>query len=185
MHVDITDQKRISNAADHVTTAFGKLDILVDNADFMTEDSLTADSDPEAYWKTWDVNYCGNYLVTRAFLPLLLRTDEGLKTIMCLNSVAGASACASTKLALLRFIEFIMLEYAPEGVLTGKNAKGCADGTVFSRPTVQYKTELSKLERVESVEPDSAANDETRQKAQPQGPTYRPLYRTPVHSQCF
>lgn len=88
-----------------------------------------ADQDPMEWCRTIDINLKGPYLVTRAFLPLLLSSPapsnggEALKTILNVSSIGahklmpGASAYQTTKLALLRFSEFVNAEYAEKGVL--------------------------------------------------------------------
>lgn len=61
--------------------------------------------------------------MTKTFLPLLLNFENGLKTIVNLNSVAAhnlrinASAYGITKTAMLRFTEFLMVENADQGLL--------------------------------------------------------------------
>jgi len=63
----------------------------------------------------------GQYLVTRAFLPLLLKGE--LKTIIGLTSIGatllspGASAYQTAKLALLQFMEFVNTEYGDKGIV--------------------------------------------------------------------
>lgn len=80
-----------------------------------------AESDPDEWWYTWTVNMRGPYLVTRSFLPLLLKGGD--KQIVNLSSIGahatrkGASAYQTSKLAILRFTEFIMSEYSEKGVL--------------------------------------------------------------------
>ena len=61
----------------------------------------------------------------KAFLPLPLRSDNeaGLKVIVGVSSMAalasrpGGSAYQTTKSAILKFAEFVMVEYAEQGVL--------------------------------------------------------------------
>lgn len=83
-----------------------------------------ADSDPDEWWRTWQVNTFGAYLVVRATIPLLLKKNDGLKTILNVSSVgahilmAGGSAYQSGKLALIRFTEFINEEYGEQGLLS-------------------------------------------------------------------
>jgi NAD(P)-dependent dehydrogenase (short-subunit alcohol dehydrogenase family) len=74
-------------------------------------------------WSTWEINYRGVYWVTKDFLPLLLGTPDGLKTVLNVSSIGahglrpGHSAYQTTKNALLRFTEFLMAEYFEEGLL--------------------------------------------------------------------
>ena len=66
----------------------------------------------------------GVYLVTRSLLPLLLKTEGGLKTVLNISSVGalrqrpGASGYQTTKLAVLRFGEFLNAEYGDQGLLS-------------------------------------------------------------------
>ncbi len=119
--LDVTSQKSVDNAAAEVEKQFGKLDILINNAGVVEPPTPIADSDPETWWNTWTINVRGPYLVTRAFLPLLLKGDY--KQIVNMSSVGaiaimpGLSAYQPGKLAVLRFTEFINEEYGEKGIL--------------------------------------------------------------------
>jgi NAD(P)-dependent dehydrogenase (short-subunit alcohol dehydrogenase family) len=80
-----------------------------------------ADSDLEEWWNTWTVNLKGPYLITRAILPLMLKSGD--KTIVTVSSVGahltgkGLSAYQPSKLAVLRLMEFVGAEYGEQGVV--------------------------------------------------------------------
>ncbi|CZR54074.1 related to peroxisomal short-chain alcohol dehydrogenase [Phialocephala subalpina] len=120
--LDITSQSSTEEAAKLVEKAFGKLDIVINNAGILRKPALIADSDPDAWWETWNVNLRGPYLITRAFLPLLLKGGD--KTIITTSSVGAhlisptLSAYQPSKLAVLRFMQFVAKEYESQGVLT-------------------------------------------------------------------
>lgn len=119
--LDVSDEKSVASAASQTGAIFGHLDILVNNAGRLETWLPLADSDPTSWWNTWEVNLKGTYLLTRAFLPLLLK--DGEKTIVNMNSIGahltrpGASAYQTGKLAILRLTEFTCVEYAAQGVL--------------------------------------------------------------------
>lgn len=75
-------------------------------------------------WKTWEVNIKGIYLTTRALLPLMLATKDGLLTVLNVSSIGahnqmpGASGYQCGKLAVLRFSEFLNLDYAEHDLLS-------------------------------------------------------------------
>ncbi|RDW57102.1 hypothetical protein BP6252_13848 [Coleophoma cylindrospora] len=123
LHLDVCDSSSIQAAAQAVAETFGKLDVLVNNAGFMTNALPIVDSVESEYWRTFEVNLRGVYLVTKAFLPVLLDVEGGLKTVLNVNSVAAhnlrpeASAYGTSKLAVLRLTEFLMVEGAPKGLL--------------------------------------------------------------------
>jgi NAD(P)-dependent dehydrogenase (short-subunit alcohol dehydrogenase family) len=103
--------------------AFGGLDVVINNAGYMGRAKPVVDSDPEEYWMTWEINYRGVYWVTKYFLPLLLKKEDGLKTIVNLSSkgahalVPGMSAYQVSKFAILKFSESVCAEYAGVGVV--------------------------------------------------------------------
>ncbi|MCJ1302865.1 hypothetical protein MMC08_005670 [Hypocenomyce scalaris] len=119
---DVLDNANIEKVAEQVKTEFGgRLDILVNNAGYLEDFKPIAESDPDEWWYTWTINMRGPYLVTRAFLPLLL--EGGEKTIVNVSSIGahatrlGASSYQTSKFALLRFTEFTMAEYGEQGML--------------------------------------------------------------------
>lgn len=136
--LDVTDQKSVESAAANIENRFGRLDILVQNAGIVGTPGPIVDSDPEDWWKTWDVNVRGAYLVTRAFLPLMLKGGD--KQIVNVSSVGahligeGMSAYQTSKLALLRFTEFVVAEYGEQGVLAFCIHPGNIPGTDIFGP---------------------------------------------------
>jgi NAD(P)-dependent dehydrogenase (short-subunit alcohol dehydrogenase family) len=119
----VQNLESVKNAAQETEKAFGRLDILINNAGYLETARPVMGSDPEEYWMTWEINYRGVYWATKAFLPLLLKTEEGLKTIVNLSSVGahhlrpGRSGYQISKFAILRFTEFLCAEYAGEGLV--------------------------------------------------------------------
>lgn len=126
LKLDVTSEKSVQEAANDVEKAFGALDILINNAGYLEKFTPLHESKVDEWWKVWEVNLKGPYLVTRAFLPLLLKPSSppSLKTILNISSIGaniirpGASAYQTSKMALLRFGEFINAEYADQGVVS-------------------------------------------------------------------
>ncbi|KAE8149430.1 hypothetical protein BDV25DRAFT_2581 [Aspergillus avenaceus] len=120
--MDVTNVESVQEAANKITSSFPRLDILINNAGYLEKRSKIAESDPVEWQKTWSVNMIGPYLVSRAFLPHMLNKG-GDKIIVNVASIAallvmsGASAYHTTKLALLRFTEFLDMDHGPDGVL--------------------------------------------------------------------
>ncbi|GAB7349633.1 hypothetical protein MBLNU459_g0313t3 [Dothideomycetes sp. NU459] len=121
--LDVTSAKSVEDAAKQVQGAFGGLDILMNNAGYLESLKPITEGDPDDWWKTYEINIKGPYLCTRSFLPLLLNTKGGLKTIVNTSSIGahvispGLSGYQSTKLALLRVAEFTQEEYKDQGIL--------------------------------------------------------------------
>lgn len=119
---DVLDAANIEAVARQVRQHFhARLDILINNAGHLEPLVPIAASNPDDWWRAWEVNLRGPYLVTRAFLPLLLAGGD--KTIVNVSSIGahatmpGASAYQTSKLALLRLTEFVVAEYGAQGVL--------------------------------------------------------------------
>ncbi|KAI4254787.1 MAG: hypothetical protein LQ352_002912 [Teloschistes flavicans] len=119
--LDTLSRQSVEEAAKKVQDTFGSLDVLVNNAGVLEKFDRIADSDPDVWWKTWETNIRGAYLMTRSFVPLLLKGSG--KTILNVSSGAahvvfpGASAYQITKMALLRFSEFINADYGEQGMV--------------------------------------------------------------------
>lgn len=119
--LDVEDRASVETAAKDIETGLGRLDILVNNAGYLEKATSIIDSDPDEWWKVWGVNIRGPYLMTRSFLPLMLR--EGDKQIVNLSSLGahavrpGMSGYQTTKMAIVRFSEFTNAEYGDQGVV--------------------------------------------------------------------
>lgn len=115
---DLTSKASIDAAASLVAREFGSLDILVNNAGYLEQWTPIIDSDPDQWWRTWEVNVRGTYLMNRAFIPLLLKGSE--KTTITVSSVgawvtkAGASAYQGSKTAQVRLANHLMAEYGDQ-----------------------------------------------------------------------
>ncbi|KAI0869410.1 NAD(P)-binding protein [Hypoxylon argillaceum] len=122
LKLDVTGQASVDAAAAEIKEAFGRIDIVVNNAGLLSGRGLIAETDPEAWWNTMAVNVKGPYLVTRALIPLMLEAD-GLKTFVTVSSVGAhcrtprASAYQMSKLAVLRLTEFVDAEYSGKGII--------------------------------------------------------------------
>ncbi|KAL9607625.1 MAG: hypothetical protein Q9167_007472 [Letrouitia subvulpina] len=119
--LDVADRPSVENAAKEVEDKLSWLDVLVNNAGFMDHMHPLADVDPDNWWYTWEVNLKGPYLMTRTFLPLLLKGSN--KTIVNTSSIGahltspGFSAYQTAKFALLRLTEFINVDHGHQGII--------------------------------------------------------------------
>lgn len=147
--LDVCDAVEVEAAAAQTQRAFGRLDVLVNSAGCMQKGALVAESDPHGWWRTLDVNLRGTYLLTRAFLPLLLAGDGGLRTVVNLSSTGahgllpGGSAYQLSKLAVLKFTESVMADYADRSVLCYAVHPGAVrTGLALNIPERYHQSEL-------------------------------------------
>lgn len=89
LQLDVLDKESIKSAANEVEKALGDsgLDVLVNNAGWLETFKPMAEMDVDDWWYTWEVNVRGLFLVTHAFLPLVLKSRE--KTIVNLSSMGA------------------------------------------------------------------------------------------------
>lgn len=126
--VDVTDPASVDNAVTVVKATFDKLDIVINNAGYVGEYKPLASSDPVTWWRPWEVNVKGPYLITRGFLPLILNSKD--KTVIVISSIGahvivpGGSAYETTKYTVLRINHYLMAEYGSQGLLAYAVAPG-------------------------------------------------------------
>jgi len=119
--LDVSDPSSVDAAARGIDEAFGKLDILINNAGILGSYGLIHDSDPKHWWQVMEVNLRGPYLVTRACLPVLLKGD--VKRIINVTSVGAhltnptLSAYQISKLGLVRLSQLSQVEYSTHGIM--------------------------------------------------------------------
>ncbi|KAI9665461.1 MAG: hypothetical protein M1831_001603 [Alyxoria varia] len=125
VEMDVSSQESIQRAVDEkLAPAFqGRLDVLISNAGSMEEWRPVLEADVDEWWRTWDINIKGQFMVWKALIPLLLADDSSLKTVVTLSSVGahmsspGASAYQTSKLAVIRLSEFLNAEYGEKGLI--------------------------------------------------------------------
>ena len=124
VRMDVTDVASIQNAQRAVTTRFGRVDVLVNNAAvllFEDEDVLSIPAD--GYRRTFDATVFGAIEVCRVFAPEMARAGYG--RIVNVSSGAGqlstmstyAPAYSMSKAALNAFTRILANTYRGAGVL--------------------------------------------------------------------
>ncbi|KAG9191512.1 hypothetical protein G6011_10246 [Alternaria panax] len=111
LDLDVTSKESVDTAVKEVAEKFeGRIDVLVNNAGSLAPFAGIPDTDPEAWWRDYEVSVKGPYLMTRAFWSLLL---TGSKIVINITSIGAvmvvpqSSSYGPAKLASLRFTEFI------------------------------------------------------------------------------
>lgn len=118
LRCDVRDPASCSAAVDAVATAWGGVDVLINNAG-ISHRSLLADTDASVLHRVMDVNYFGAVHCTQAALPSLLARRG---TVVAISSVAGfaplvgRTGYAASKHALHGFFDSLRAEVGPRGV---------------------------------------------------------------------
>ena len=145
--VDVTDERSVAEAVKAVSTKFESLDFVINNAGIMTGYVTLLESEPAKWWRDWEVNVKGPYLISRAFLPVVLKSKQ--KTFVVLSSVgahftlAKGSSYESSKLAVLKLNYYLMAEHGSDGVLAYAIAPGGVATAMAAGFPIQYHDRLS------------------------------------------
>jgi NAD(P)-dependent dehydrogenase (short-subunit alcohol dehydrogenase family) len=117
--VDVTDEEQIQGAVQHVITAFGRLDVVVNNAGYGSLGSIEEITEAETQ-RQFDVNVFGPLRVVRAALPHLRAQKSG--NILNITSVGGIIGLAhagiynGSKFALEGLGESLAAQLKPLGI---------------------------------------------------------------------
>ena len=121
LKLDVTDQQSVQEAAESVLREFGKVDIVISNAGALSNWASVTESDPELWWGDYTLNLKGPFLISRAFITLLLECE--MKTLVFVASVGahlstpGLSAYQGAKIATIKLCAHIDSEYSKKGLV--------------------------------------------------------------------
>lgn len=117
--LDVTDADAATSAVEAAVAAFGRLDVVVNNAGY-GDVAAIEDVTHDDFRSQIDTNFYGTYHVSKAAVPVLRRQGHG--HIIQISSVGGRvgnpglAAYQSAKFAVEGFSEVLSQELAPFGV---------------------------------------------------------------------
>ena len=116
---DVSDKESVEGVVDEVTSEFGTIDILCNNAGILDDFAPAGEVSDDVWYGTIDVNLNGVFLMTRAALPELQEgDDEGIviNTASIAGKVAGGGGAAytSSKHAVIGFTKQLSHDYGPD-----------------------------------------------------------------------
>jgi NAD(P)-dependent dehydrogenase (short-subunit alcohol dehydrogenase family) len=90
LRASTTDAASVGAALTTIEQEFGYLDVVINNASRMETWRPLAETDVEDWWNTFEVNLKGTFLITRAAIPVVLKSR--LKTIVVITSAGGLTS---------------------------------------------------------------------------------------------
>src|SRR4051794_37188952 len=119
---DVTDRRAVEDMAREVEDKLGPVDLLINNAAAVAPLGAVAEVDPEAWWRTQEINVRGPMLCTRILIQGMLARRSGriinMITGAAMMPIANMSAYLTSKVALIRFTELLALETRDRGICT-------------------------------------------------------------------
>jgi NAD(P)-dependent dehydrogenase (short-subunit alcohol dehydrogenase family) len=126
---DVRDERRVEAAIADCVKKFGQIDIADANAGYLNNWTKIAESDPESWWRSWEVNIRGTYHVIRHVIPHLTNSAKRHSAVgrsgghlILISSVGaqsltpGASDYQTSKHAINRLCEFVNVDHGEDGV---------------------------------------------------------------------
>ncbi len=140
--VELTDEASVAGATAQTINEFGRIDILVNNAGITGGNGTTWDLAPEVWRRVVEVNLIAPYLVCRAVVPQMLKSEYG--RIVNVASVAGkegnpnASHYSASKAGLIALTKSLAKELAKQRILVNAVAPAAANTAMFATMTQQH-----------------------------------------------
>ena len=155
---DVGSYDDVAKATAATIEAFGRLDVVINNAGMVEPVAHIAQSDPHDWGRVIDVNLKGVYYVARAALPFMLEAGGG--TILGVSSGAAHSPVeawshyCTSKAGAEMLTRCLHKEYGDRGI----RSIGLSPGTVATQMQREIKASginpVSKLDWSEHVPPD-------------------------------
>jgi 3-oxoacyl-[acyl-carrier protein] reductase len=116
VELDVTSR----DSVDRAVAEAGDVDLLVANAGISSRDDRTWETDPDEWWRTFEVNVRGVYLCVRAVVPGMIERGGGRIVITGSGAayLPGSSnaAYSASKAAVWRFGEVLAAQLAEHGI---------------------------------------------------------------------
>lgn len=121
--MDVRSAASVARLAAEVERRFGVVDVLVNNAGIEILGTVE-ETDPRTWDSVMGVNLRGAYLVSRAFLPLLLRRASEMGRACIVNNASlmgqvasrGLAAYCASKAGLISLTRSMALDHAEQGL---------------------------------------------------------------------
>ncbi len=133
--LDVTDPQSIREVVDRSLDAFGRIDVLVNNAG-ISGVGVFEQWDENRIHGLFDTNVFGMMRVTKTVLPVMRRQGEGtiinISSVSALIGIPFSSVYSAAKFAVEGLTEALALEYAPFNISVKAIAPGSYETNLYT-----------------------------------------------------
>lgn len=132
VETDLTDETSVQETVDEVTSTFGSLDCVVNNAGIAGPTAPIEDIEREAWEQTMDVNVTGMFLLLKHSAAHLRESDCG--SVINLSSISGKrplehrTPYTASKMAVIGLTRTVAAEFADDDVTVNALCPGPVQG---------------------------------------------------------
>lgn len=159
-HTDVADEVSVEHWKNVVFERHGRVDVLFNNAGISAVGALH-DISREAWDRVMAVNVTGVYLMSKAFVPMMLQQRSGsiinMSSSIVHTGLLRRAAYSATKGAILAMTKSMQVDYAPYGV----RVNALLPGTIFTPFVEKYLRESydDPEEAIENLKKRQLANE--------------------------
>ena len=155
--LDVADRDAVFRMAAAAAEAFGRIDVLVNNAGHSTSNRRLLNTTPEDIQDVLGSNLIGTIYCTQAVVPTMLKADKG--TVINVASLAGATPSVMggaiygpAKAAVINFTGFLNVEFNDTGIRASVVIPGEVDTPAMDRrPVVPSALARARMVTAEDV----------------------------------
>jgi short-subunit dehydrogenase len=147
--LDLEDYSNLKSKVDEAITAFGRIDILVNNGG-ISQRSLVKDTQIAVDKRIMDINYLGTVALTKAILPHFIKNQNGHFVVT--TSIVGKigtplrSSYAASKHALHGFFDSLRAEHHQDNIAVTLVCPGFVNTNVSKNALTGNGTPQQKLD---------------------------------------
>ena len=147
--VNVTDKASIANMVRGVTDAYGRIDVLVNNAGIVDDAMLRKMSD-EQFERVIDINLKGTYNCTRAVVDIMIAQNAGVilnaSSVVGLYGNFGQTNYAASKFGVIGMAKTWARELGRKGIRANAVCPGFVETTILK--SIPQKVMQAMIDRV-------------------------------------